>query len=190
MNDIYIEDSLHFIQGVDKPIKLKSVECLAVNQTIDYIENKKTGSGASSTLTVTSSIVLDYEIGVDVQLTMDAVYKVCGDDSKKTIQELLAAAVFELRALKEARPSENILFIIKNDAVLEQLKIMYKKPSELSYREGLAMFVNDDIAARFIEEYRMGLALNPHRMSDFFDEGMRIDIYRKIAEKACEAVGK
>jgi hypothetical protein len=192
MESIYIEDSLHFIQGVEKAVRLKSVECLAIHQSIDYIENEMANIDASSALTVTSSIVLDYEIGVDVRLTMDAVYRTSDVASKKSIQELLSTAKFALTASKASRPSKNISFMVKNDEVLDQLKNMYKKSAELSYnyRDEVLIFGNEDVAARLIAEYEGALALKTYRTNSYFDESMRVELHRKIAEEACKRIGK
>ena len=186
MQSIYIEDTLHLIQGVDKVVSLKNVECLAVNHSVDYIKNYELNLKAGSSLTITSKITLDYAVGFSATFIMDYVRKLC--DGCNDVDALLNSEGFEFIPSTILNPRENILLEVHNDALLQELNRLFKNPRDLSSRGSTIIIGSDSIARTFINEYQMALALDPYPQSDFFEESMRIAVNQKIKEEARKKV--
>lgn len=190
MSDIYIEDFLHLVQGVDKEVSLIKVECLNVNTTSDYSSSSSSGDTSGSIITVTSRVSLEYEIGFNIQLFIDSVFNKSIEPIRNTAElvDVISGGDFSLIPCQKNPSSQNHLFEIENPKILQELERIYPNIRDLAFRDNFMWLADEKHADKLMNEYQMALALKPFSHSCYLQESLRIGLHNSIIVRSMDLV--
>lgn len=190
MINLNIEDWLHLIQGVDKKVSLRSVDCTNVSILSNYANQNNLCAQSGSSVSINSKIILAYEIGFDITICMDLIY--AGIDSAivdtTSLLQIINNNESKLALPQNKTCSESHLFDIKNEQIINGLKSIYHDIRDLSCRDNFAWIANERKASLLMEEYKMALALNPFKQSQYFEDNMRKELHETLIKKAGQLI--
>lgn len=186
--DIEIEDYLHFIQGGGGAVTLDKVSI----QQVDF--NSQTVPHKSISIDILFKVILRYEIGCEVSLYL----AYCGQEVTgglyKPLDIISAIKNGEFQYAEthrnlSRRASDNHAIRITNPQLGREFDKIYPNKRPFSDTD-VFRWVSDDMKAEsFMQEYKMALALKPHKLSDFFDETLRVALDKEVRQKAIAELG-
>lgn len=183
-----IEDQLHLIQGVDMKVDLLSVECLNINTNSNYVNNLKYPEleKEGTVVTVSSKIVLGYEVGFNISLFLDYVFTQTALPvvTTKGLIDIISSGDFKLSRSKTAASPLLHLFELKNPQIIAALKKIYPNIRDLACRDNFAWVANERKADLLIREYELALVLNPFNKDCCFEESLRVEMHESIVSNA------